>query len=194
MFSLKGFCNGNFGFALRRALVHRFRRKGQIMTVATTTKGHWLVASGDDLTARVYADSPSEARRLARSPDSSESWSVSTKFYDDPEKVFKAAKVRLISGFPKIPGHELIFGETVFAGDLLPEATSPAYRVIFDADDLDFYLLDVPSHAVFIPPFRAHATQRGQWKSPTLDECRSRASDAIAALIDFDRSKGYSCE
>lgn len=165
------------------------------MTVAThTTTGHWFVTSGNNLTARVFAESPSEARRLARSPETSEAWSVSTKFYDDPDKVFKVAKVRLISGFPKIPGYELIFGETVLPGDLLPEATSPAYRVINSADNLDFYLLDVPSHAVFIPPFRAHATQRGQWKSPTLDECRSRASDAIGAMIDFDRSKGYSCE
>lgn len=146
--------------------------------------GYWMVRMGA-LQCDCRAVTPNEARReaLRQWPEELVRWVKSREI-----------SVRLISGFPEIPGHELIFGETVLPGDLLPEATSPAYRVIFDADDLNFYLLDVPSHAVFIPPFRAHATQRGQWKSPTLDECRSRASDAIGAMIDFDRSKGYSCE
>lgn len=165
------------------------------MTAAThTTTGHWSVTNGDDLNATVFADSPSEAKRQAKYQNTSETWSVSTKFLNRPEAILRGAKVRLISGFPEIPGHELIFGETVIKGDCLPEADSPLYRVINSEDDLDIYLLDVPSHATFTPPFRPHANSKGQWKCKVLDESRNRASEAIGAVIGDDRRKGRGCE
>lgn len=146
--------------------------------------GYWIVRFGD-LRHDCRAESPSEARRL-----------FSLRWPEVPRASTKPTRIetRLISGFPEIPGHELVFGETVLKGDCLPEADSPAYRVINCADDLEIYLLDVPSHAVFVPPFRAHTTQKGQWKSPTLDELRRRASKAIEAAIGDDRRKGRGCE
>ena len=154
----------------------------------------WSVTNGDDLAATVFADSPSEARRLAKYQYTSVTWSVSTKFLNRPEAVLRGAKICLISGFPEIPGEELVFGETVLKGDCLPEANSPAYRVINSADDLALFLLDVPSQAVFVPPFRPHANSSGRWESPTLAESRRSASTAMLEAIGDDRRKGRNCE
>lgn len=151
--------------------------------------GFWKVRSGP-LECYCRASKPSEARLEAF-----RQWSTLLACFESPERISKGSfEIRLISGLPEIPGYELIFDQTVIKGDCLPEADSPLYRVINSEDDLDIYLLDVPSHATFTPPFRAHATSRGQWKCKVLDEGRDRASKAIEAIIDADRAKGYCCE
>ena len=154
------------------------------MTTAThTTAGLWEVTTGMSK-AIVHAQSPSEARRFAVAQ-----WGETPEWAKG-----RLLSARLISGFPEIPGYELILGETVIKGDCLPEADSPLYRVINSEDDLDIYLLDVPSHATFTPPFRPHANSKGQWKCKVLDEGRDRANEAIGAIIDDDRRKGRDCE
>ena len=146
--------------------------------------GHWMVRSGA-LQCDCRAATPGEARREAL-----QQWPEALMGFSNPTET----AVRLISGFPEIPGEELVFGETVLKGDCLPEANSPAYRVINSADDLALFLLDVPSQAVFVPPFRPHANSSGRWESPTLAESRRSASTAMLEAIGDDRRKGRNCE
>lgn len=146
--------------------------------------GYWMVRSGA-LQCDCRAATPGEARREAL-----QQWPPALMGFSSPSET----TVCLISGFPEIPGEELVFGETVLKGDCLPEADNPAYRVINSADDLTLFLLEVPSQAVFVPPFRPHANSSGRWESPTLAESRRRASEAILEAIGDDRRKGRDCE
>lgn len=151
--------------------------------------GFWRIKQGP-LQWEGRAATPQDAKRLAAI-----AWAPLVACFADQKGLQSdPISVRLLSGFPEIPCHELVFGETVLKGDCLPEPDSPAWRVINREDDLAIYLLDVASDAVFTPPFRAHSQQHGLWKCPLLDEGRRRASEAITRAIDLDRAKGFSCE
>jgi len=150
------------------------------MCVAT-----WIV-SFDDECEVVTSHSPSEARRLALSAIRFACLAALRPSPRDEADL----KIRLHSGFPELSEEDLIFEETVFAGDTFPNRYDSACRIVRSAEKLDELKADLPFGLTFIPPFRAHANSAGEWTIPAFVESRNKYNRAIDGYIEADRKAG----
>jgi|LakMenE18May11ns_1017448.scaffolds.fasta_scaffold9642429_2 hypothetical protein len=152
------------------------------------SKGQFVCTiGGDSPTGRqsrscvIHAETTNEAR----------SW-ASAHFGREVD--YHAIELRLVSGFPRLTEHDLKLGETVVRGDLFPLQDSPGWLQIDHEEQLDAMVRRWPVGVEAIPPFRAHARSKGQWRIPEFDEDRRRSSATIAGHLELDRQAGFGCD
>lgn len=150
-----------------------------------TNEATWIVSFGDQCEV-VTSHSPSEARRLGLA---SLRYACLAARTTSP-KSEADLKIRLHSGFPELTEEDLVFGETVFAGDAFPARYNSVYTIVRNAEQLDSLKADWPFGLVFIPPFRVYANSAGDWTIPAFAESRNRFNQAIDGFIESDRAAG----
>jgi hypothetical protein len=98
--------------------------------------------------------------------------------------------IRLLSGFPEMYEHELIFGQTVLSGDCFPSQFNSTYRIIRSKEALEDLKSEWPFGVVCVPPFRAHTNSPGDWTIPSFNAHRDAFSRAVDGYIELDRKAG----